>query len=458
MKPTIAPFLLILALSAVPSAFAETCITATCHPAIGGLKNLHQPVKDGDCLVCHVQKAKEHPIKGGKSFTLTSKVPELCSQCHDAMGKKNVVHAPVKDGDCLACHKPHGAANRYLLDVGEDQTELCLGCHDGAPFKQKFQHGPVAVGACTSCHSPHESAEKSLLKGVSRELCLKCHTDFAKALQAAARVHAPVQTKPCTSCHNPHSSAAPYVLKQKMPELCIGCHVGIGEKLAKAKVVHKPLLESRGCGTCHSTHFANTKALLAGDEKSVCLGCHSTDTLGNPPLKNMKKELDGKKNLHGPIQKNQCTGCHDPHGTDYPRLFPGSYPESFYLPYKDGSYDLCLKCHDRNLLRYPDTTIYTKFRNGNQNLHYLHVVDRRKGRSCRACHVPHGGDGQKLISKDGATFGDWKIPTRFEITPTGGSCTPGCHRSVKYDRVNPASNEPVVKTPESGQKKSEEER
>ncbi|HTG82271.1 MAG TPA: cytochrome c3 family protein, partial [Geobacteraceae bacterium] len=299
MKSFFIPLLLWLVLA--PSfAFADSCVTATCHPTIGGLKLQHQPVKDGDCLVCHVQKAKEHPLKGGKSFELTAKVPELCAQCHDALGKKKVVHSPVKDGDCLSCHKPHGAANRFLLDVGDDQTELCLGCHDGAPFKQKYQHGPVAVGACTSCHSPHESAEKALLKGVSREVCLKCHTDFAKAMQAAARVHPPVKEKPCTSCHNPHSSSTHFVLKEAMPDLCLSCHKEIGKKLKNAKILHKPVQDGKRCGNCHSTHFAKAKGLLTGDEKSVCLDCHGTDDLGNPPLKNIKKELEGKTNLHGP--------------------------------------------------------------------------------------------------------------------------------------------------------------
>ncbi len=442
MKAHLFPLALALSLFAVTPTFADSCVTATCHPAIGGLKNLHQPVKDGDCLACHQQTVKEHPIKGGKSFALAAKGAELCSQCHDAMGKKKVVHAPVKEGDCLACHNPHGAANRFLLAAGEDRTELCLGCHDGAPFKQKYVHGPVAAGDCTACHLPHQGDEKGLLKAPQREMCLKCHDDFARAMQAAKRVHPPVQIKPCTSCHDPHSSANQFMLKKKMPELCLDCHVTVGKKLASVKLVHKPLLEGKGCGNCHATHFANAKGLLAGDERSVCLGCHNTDKLGNPPLRNIAKEVEGKKTLHGPIKKNQCSGCHDPHGSDFPRLLTGSYPTTLYAPYQEGSYDLCLKCHDKNLLRFPDTTIYTKFRNGNRNLHYAHVADRRKGRSCRLCHAPHGSDGEKLISAEGARFGDWHIPTRFQPTPTGGSCAPGCHRPYKYDREKPVSYAP----------------
>jgi predicted CXXCH cytochrome family protein len=427
----------LVAAAASPShSFAESCITAACHAAIGGLKNLHQPVKD-DCTSCHQQKVKEHPVKGGKSFEPTAKGAALCSQCHEAMGKKKVVHPPVKDGDCLACHNPHGGSGQSLLNISDDQSELCLGCHDAAPFKQKVMHGPAAVGACTKCHDPHESGEKALLKGATRDICLKCHTDFAKALKEAAIIHPPVRDESCTSCHSPHGTSVGSLLKKKMPDICIECHAGIGKKLAGIKVPHKPLQQEGGCGNCHSTHFSKARGLLAGDEKTVCLGCHDKEKLGTTPLRNMKKELEGKKFLHGPIREGKCSGCHDPHGSDNFRMLTGSYPDSLYSPYREGSYDLCLGCHEKNLLRFADTTIYTNFRNGNRNLHFVHVADKRKGRSCRICHEPHASDGEKLISKEGYQFGDWKIPLRFKLTPTGGSCAPGCHRILKYDRENP---------------------
>ncbi|HEY6871697.1 MAG TPA: cytochrome c3 family protein [Geobacteraceae bacterium] len=423
--------------------FADSCVTTLCHPAIGEIKNLHQPVKDGDCSSCHQQKIKEHPVKGGKSFELTAKDAALCSQCHDPKGKKKVVHPPVKEGDCLACHKPHGGSGPYLLDVGENQSELCLGCHDAAPFKQEFMHGPVAFGACTKCHDPHESGEKALLKGPVRDLCLNCHADFATAMKEAAVVHPPVKKSPCTSCHNPHGTPTALLLRKKMPDLCVGCHVALGKKLAAVKVPHKPLTQEASCGGCHATHFAKARGLLAGDEKSVCLGCHDTDKLGTPPLKNIKKELEGKKYLHGPIQKGMCTPCHDPHGSDNFRMLKGSYPAELYEQHKEGkdgkelTYELCLTCHDKSMLRFTETTIYTKFRNGKRNLHYVHVVGKRKGRTCRVCHEPHASDGEKLIGKEGMKFGDWRIPLNFTITPTGGSCAPGCHRTLAYDRDKP---------------------
>lgn len=414
------------------SAYSETC-TIECHPSLKKLKNLHQPVTSGECLACHIQHAQKHP-GGGKAFHVPIKGSALCDQCHGQFGKKKVVHQPVKDGECLACHNPHGGSGRSLLD-SVDQMRLCTKCHDRTMFDQKFMHGPVAIGECSQCHNPHETDEPSLVKKKPRDMCLSCHADFGKAMNAAGFVHPPVKDQPCTSCHSPHGAAHSYLLKNKMPELCIGCHRNIGHKM-KAKNVHKPVVGEKSCGACHSSHFSKARGLLAGDEKNACLVCHGQE-LKDSSLKNIGKELEGKKNIHAPIAGGQCSVCHDPHGSDFFRLLTASYPEAFYAPFSNTTYDACLRCHDKNLLKYQETTIYTKFRNGKQNLHYIHVSDKRKGRSCRACHNAHASDGKKLISQSGADFGEWKIPSRFEITTTGGSCAPGCHRPLQYDREKP---------------------
>jgi predicted CXXCH cytochrome family protein len=419
-------------------ALGASCTTNECHPALSGIKMPHAPVKDGDCQLCHKQRSSEHPLKGGKSFEMTGKGGDLCSQCHDSKVKQKLVHQPFKDGDCTSCHKPHGSSSRFLLEVGEIQTDLCLGCHDSAPFKQKFMHGPAAVGSCTECHNPHQAPEKGLLKAPIRDLCLKCHADFAKTLAEAPVAHPPVKEGPCTACHDPHGTAVVSFIKKKMPELCIDCHGHIGKKLANVKVPHKPVMQSGGCVNCHSAHYSKAKGMLAADEMSVCLSCHDKE-IGTPVLKNIKEDLQGKKYLHGPIAKGTCKACHDPHGSDYFRMLPGNYPSSLYAPYTDGIYNACLKCHEKNLLRFPETSIYTGFRNGKRNLHYVHVANKQKGRTCRICHEAHASDNEKLIRKDGNQFGVWKIPLNFRITPTGGSCAPGCHRAFTYDR-----NKPVV--------------
>jgi predicted CXXCH cytochrome family protein len=154
-------------------------------------------------------------------------------------------------------------------------------------------------------------------------------------------------------------------------------------------------------------------------------------------LRNIKKELENKKHLHGPIKEDKCSVCHDPHGSSYPRLLTGPYPSDFYANYKPGIYGFCLGCHEENLLRFPETTVNTEFRNGNKNLHYVHSARKLKGRTCRTCHAPHASDYDKLIAEEGASFGSWNIPIRFVLKDTGGSCSPGCHQTKQYDRVHP---------------------
>lgn len=452
---------ILLALSLPGTALALTCTIKGCHPFLQDLKNLHAPVKEGKCLSCHVQKEEMHPYPGLKAFELKAKGVDLCYLCHDKLAMGPVVHGPVRDGDCTACHRYHGASGPKLLDMGEDQTAFCTGCHDEGEFRRHYQHGPAAVGDCTSCHTHHSSTEKKLLKEQSRQLCLSCHNDFAQTMAKAPRVHPPVSNDACTSCHNPHSSASQFVLKEKMPDLCYGCHSAMATKVPNVKVPHKPISQAKSCGSCHSAHFSPAKGLLAVDQKNLCLGCHGQDGLHSSkvfreysglPLVNMKKALDKKSQLHGPINDGACAACHSPHGSDNFRMLVKSYPAPFYVPYKEGLYDLCFSCHDKSMLKYPDTTLYTNFRNGKQNLHYLHVSDKRKGRTCRACHDAHAVNDRKLIGADGAVFGKWKIPTRFKTTATGGSCAPGCHRQLSYDREKPVSYTPQKEAPKDATK------
>jgi predicted CXXCH cytochrome family protein len=445
---------ILAAMVLVGASVNAACITGGCHQKLSLPAYPHAPVAD-DCLSCHVAVTEAHPLAGQKTFKLVAEGAQLCFQCHDPFPQGKIVHAPVKDGECLSCHQVHGAANPKLLEVGADLTPLCFGCHDAEPFRREFSHGPAAAGACTSCHNPHVSNERALLKKPARAACLECHADFASQLQTAQVVHEPVKKSPCTDCHDPHAEANRYVLKQKMPDLCSSCHSKISDKMAKVKVRHAPMDDAGSCGNCHSSHFSQDRGLLPANEKTVCLNCHGTDNLGKPPLKNIRTQLlekaapragrvkkqdqeqKEKQYLHGPLQEGRCAGCHDPHGSDNFRILTGPYPADFYTPFQEGAYDFCLQCHDKYLLRFKDTSLYTSFRNGNRNLHFVHVNDKRKGRTCRICHEPHASNGQKLISEQGMPFGDWKIPIRFQATATGGSCAPGCHRPFKYDRDVP---------------------
>lgn len=417
-----------LFLPCADAAAENGCVTAQCHATILTPKNVHPP--SDSCDSCHEPVGTPHPQKGKKTFKLTQEPPELCTACHDAFGKKSDVHPPVKEGMCTTCHDPHASAEPKLLT--QPLKELCTSCHDDKA-NLPHMHGPAAAGDCTSCHTPHESDIKPLLLKKDDELCVGCHVDMQELLKKA-HVH-PALEGGCTSCHDPHGSAHPKLLAEDGAGVCFACHDEIGAKVEKAPVVHAAAKTGKGCASCHSPHASDNGKLLLSPEKEVCLGCHKTIVTASMTT------------LHGPIRDGKCTACHDPHGGPNAKLLVAGFPTEPYLPYSDTAYALCFSCHKRDLVQYPDTSFATGFRDGERNLHYLHVNNAQKGRSCVLCHDLHGSRQPKLVA-DSVPFGKWSLPLKFVKTETGGSCSPGCHKTQSYDRKTPGKKPEAEKPAE----------
>ena len=399
------------------AASEEGCVTGQCHSTLLKAKNTH-PVAE-PCDGCHQSVTTPHPQKGKGTFKLTQDVPDLCYSCHTPFGKKTVVHPPVKSGMCTSCHNPHASDEPKLLT--QPVKDLCLSCHPDK-VTYKYIHGPTSAGDCTACHSPHESNNKSLTLKDGAELCFGCHMDMQDVMKKKV-VHGAVLGG-CPSCHNPHGSSFKKLLSEEGEKLCFQCHPQIAESVEKAKVVHAPVISEKACASCHSPHASDNDKLLERQGKDLCLGCH-------------KNIIDKKmKYLHGPIAAGKCTPCHDPHGAKYSKLLQKEFPSESYIPYTDNAFELCFSCHNRDLLRFPDTSFATGFRDGERNLHYLHVNNKLKGRNCRLCHSVHGSANPKLIA-DSASFGKWQLPLKYIKTETGGQCSPGCHKTFNYDRQTP---------------------
>ena len=403
----------------------EGCVSGQCHVKLLTGSTVH-PVAE-NCESCHESVSTPHPNKGTKTFKLTQDPPDLCYMCHEAFGKKKLVHFPVTGGMCTTCHNPHSSNQPKLLL--QDQKELCGSCHaDHVNFK--VLHGPVSAGSCTACHSPHESDNKTLLLKDGQELCFGCHLDMPDVLKKK-NVH-PALASGCPTCHNPHGSAFPKMLTGEGEQVCFQCHGDIAEIVTKAPVAHPAV--QMGCPSCHSPHASDQEKLLLNDEKETCLGCHT-----GVVTKNMKV-------FHGTNNDGKCTRCHNPHGGQYEKLLVKEFPSEAYVPYTDTAFPLCFSCHKRDLLQYPETSFATNFRNGERNLHYVHVNNKEKGRSCKLCHSWHGSVSPQLIA-DTVPFGQWNLPLRFVKTETGGGCSPGCHKTQYYDRKNPGKKPDLPRPP-----------
>ncbi len=352
-----------------------------------------------------------------------------CSECHKRVAPSKVNCLLAKDDLCEFCHRvPAEGGPTQLVQTPEP---LCFKCHKKEQFKGSFVHGPSAAGACITCHDPHGGNVPGMLRIAGKQMCLECHKNMSTRLAGAKFLH---KAASCTDCHSPHVSEQRYLLTAAAPDLCGKCHEKIVREQQTAVTKHSPVTKDTACMNCHNPHSAQESNLLLADGFDICLKCH------DKPVKTEKQEFADMKQLlaagpylHGPIQNRDCSACHNPHGSPYFRLLTNQYSESFYAPFFISNYDLCFRCHPAALATEEHTTKATEFRDGDRNLHFVHVNRTSHGRTCRSCHEAHASATAQLI---GATvpFGTWKLPVKFEKTETGGSCTPGCHVVQRYDR------------------------
>jgi predicted CXXCH cytochrome family protein len=374
-----------------PTTITEQCATETCHAGIVSHEVKHEAVAQQECLECHTYaEPQEHRFKS--AFPKD----QPCGNCHD-LKHKAVVHPLVQEGQCLACHDPHG------------------------------------------------SAYKGMLVDAPRTLCLSCHKEVIPRQDEATSIHAPFKDN-CTSCHDPHTSDVKNELKQAVPDLCFSCHEDVKETLATSLVVHGAATTAGGCLTCHAAHTSRLRHLEKQPQPDECLSCH--DRILHMPdgrtLPDMVALLKNNPVHHGPIRLGSCTACHRPHAGNHTRLLVAEYPAEFYSPFKIELYALCFRCHVSDLVLQPRGVGLTLFRDGEKNLHWQHV-NQQKGRTCRACHEVHASK-EAFHVRESVPYGrgGWTLPINFKPTPTGGSCAPGCHEERQYENGGRPKTAPAV--------------
>jgi predicted CXXCH cytochrome family protein len=414
-----------------PTQETKTCVSETCHASILNRKVMHGPTAQQKCQSCH-----QYADASRHQFKLAQQAEKLCETCH-TIKQRTVVHAPVSQGRCTGCHDPHGSDQRFML-VADPTKGLCLTCHKQTDFaKLKFVHGPVASGACIVCHEPHSSWEAKLLVKPAGDLCVQCHSEVARKTEANGQdrhLHAPVKDQSCAACHDPHASNNKFQLRQAAPDLCFSCHKELQKTLASAKVVHGAVTQEGGCLTCHSAHASTLPKLAQAAQPKMCLSCHNQPlkTASGQTLTDMAALLKDNPQHHGPIREGACTACHQPHANDRFRLLSQDYPPDFYAPFAIERYALCFGCHIPQLVTEKHGTGLTRFRQGDVNLHWVHV-NQPKGRTCRACHEVHASQNPFHI-RDAVPFGTtWMLEIGYKQNSDGGSCSPGCHVTRTYN-------------------------
>lgn len=262
--------------------------------------------------------------------------------------------------------------------------------------------------------------------------CLECHS---KLMEPEYKHTAAV--KNCGICHKSNGNTHPakgekgFSLAEQTPDLCFSCHDDIQAASREAIHRHPPMTAKKNCMSCHSPHATSEKKLLLAEETKTCLACHNMSVnADNKPVMNIRKNVLTSTYFHGGKTNAGCSACHMPHGSANPFILNGSFPEGIYTSPNKENFLVCFTCHNSDLLLLETTGTATGFRNGTQNLHYLHLQGARS-RNCISCHNVHGAMNPQLIAEK-VPFGKWEMPIHFVSQENGGTCAPGCHSEKTY--------------------------
>jgi predicted CXXCH cytochrome family protein len=161
----------------------------------------------GKCTNCH------NPHASAVEKLLVQQPYDLCIQCHgkdgltDAAGTKltnmktlldtnPVVHAPVANKDCSACHTPHGGPNFRLLVM---------------PYPARFYsaYDPENYALCFTCHD----SEKVTVAETTTA------TNFRDGSRNLHYVHVnkAERGRTCRACHEVHAAKQPFQIRDGVP-------------------------------------------------------------------------------------------------------------------------------------------------------------------------------------------------------------------------------------------------
>ncbi len=192
-----------------------------------------------------------------------------------------------------------------------------------------------------------------------------------------------------------------------------------------------PAAAGEECAACHrpAEDFSVDRHSLDSFDRSfserlACLGCHDR----------VRRLAESSLLLHAPFREGPCTDCHAAHRAPFTPLLREAYPPSVYASFEREAYALCWGCHDSSLATDKFSVQATAFRLGRRNFHFSHL-QKRKGMTCRACHLTHGSP-QSILVRDVAPrdFPGWMDTMRFSKDSGGGRCEGGCHKEISYRR------------------------
>jgi len=462
-----------------PSGSSRLCLS--CHDGILALAGVRVPETVSGSTpgplrgpnVLGTDLRSSHPI----SFVYDAALATRSGELADPTSLPHGIHVDAnRQLQCTSCHDPHDDRYPKFLRIDNSNAALCTACHrmhmwttsshatsqarwNGrgiSPWRAPMQAN-VAANSCLNCHQTHfaPQAEELLTQSTEVANCTVCHSgsvaakniaaEFESGAKASAHpitasqgTHRPnenpatmVRHVTCADCHDPHMATAASTGSRAMPGPLQGA---VGVNLSGMRVA-PATAEYQVCIKCHDPREPSTPgAARVEATRSVRVKINPANASFHP-IAAIGKNSGVRGLLAGYTASSviSCSDCHnnsDPgprgaHASRFAPILERNYSATDPTPESPVSYDICYKCHDRNMLVSDSARTFP---------HRLHVVNSQA--SCAACHDAHGSRKNahliNFMARD-ATGHSVVTPNRsgrleyVTTSPGKGSCYLTCH-------------------------------
>ena len=197
---TLAALLLLPAVSFAQGSPAGVCASGSCHAGVSSAALVHQPLREGKCTACHLPApgftAADH---SASSFRADHTPSASCLACHpDTTQRLSLAftHVPAAEEGCAACHAPHGSDSPFLLVAPYPRETLMV-----------YKAGKY--GLCWDCHEEMLASEKFTSSATSFRM--------GERNFHYSHLHKRRGGMSCRACHDPHGTPQERLVRREGP-------------------------------------------------------------------------------------------------------------------------------------------------------------------------------------------------------------------------------------------------
>lgn len=366
----------------------------------------------------------------------------------------------VTTDKCSACHRGHTSAGTEIRGAGPEESNTCFLCHTVGGIGTNVQSVFSTTTNTSTRFFKHEITatvglhrfdEQSGVNfgGANRHIeCEDCHephdatrgTALAPMIQRVMTATSGVEPRWSGTSLPPTYAWLPQA--QREHQVCLKCH---------SSFTSTPSYVSDGwTGSAYITNglrkLSSTAATQVLDSRDLAQEFNPYNASFHPVIaqgRNQAMPVGGFVAGWSQTSLVYCSDCHTnaapatggvgPHGSPRLHILGGT---ANYTTVDTGNGaaaainagEICFKCHVYAVYAGNGAATNTLFRDGNQNLHNLHVVGERA--PCYLCHDTHGSEQLHLINFDVSVVtpgAGLNSQTAWYPTATGGGCGLTCH-------------------------------